>query len=133
MNPYFTSRRLRGLLFGSMSVWAAVAAAGLALAPVTAGAAAPDKKAEKLWKVKCASCHGPDGKAQTDQGKEMGMGDMSAADWQKAYTDDKVKAAINDGLKREKAGKQQEMKAFKDKLKPEEVDSLVSLIRFFGK
>ena len=38
-----------------------------------------DKKAERNWKAKCASCHGADGKGQTDQGKKLKVEDMSSA------------------------------------------------------
>ena len=36
---------------------------------------AADKKIERLWKAKCASCHGADGTAQTEKGKKMKVGD----------------------------------------------------------
>ncbi len=49
---------------------------------------APDKKVERLWKSKCGSCHGADGKAQTEKGKKMKMEDYTTAEWQKAKTDD---------------------------------------------
>ena len=111
--------------------YAGTLAALVASAPLWAPtrAAAADKKVERLWKSKCASCHGADGKAQTDQGKEQGVADMTTADWQKAFTDQQLKDATLNGLKREKGGKQQEMKPYKDGLKPEEVDALVAHIR----
>ncbi len=59
----------------------------------------------------------------------MGVGDMTSATWQKEFTDDKMKTAIMDGFKREKNGKNQEMKGMKEKLKPEEVDALIAFIR----
>ena len=99
-------------------------------APLLANA---DPATERLWKAKCGSCHGADGKGQTDQGKKMNTADMSTAAWQKDFTDDKIKAAINDGLKRDKGGVHQEMDAFKAKLKPEQVDALVAQIRSFKK
>jgi len=40
----------------------------LALLPAAASGAS-DPKTERLWKAKCASCHGIDGKGDTDQGK----------------------------------------------------------------
>ena len=88
-----------------------------------------DKKTERLYKSKCASCHGGDGKGDTDQGKEMVVSDMTSADWQKKFTDDQIKDVINNGFKREKSGKQQEMKAMKDALKPDQVEALVKYVR----
>ncbi len=83
---------------------------------------------DRLWRAKCASCHGADGKAQTEQGKKMAIKDMSSAEWQK-LDDAKIKAAINDGLKRDTAGVHQEMDAYRSKLRPEQIDGLVALIR----
>jgi len=112
-------------------LWA-VSVTLVALSPRIALAEA-DKKTERLFKSKCASCHGPDGKGDTDQGKEMGASDMSTAAWQKNFTDDQVKTAISDGFKREKNGKQQEMKAMKDSLKPDQIDALVKYVRSLAK
>jgi mono/diheme cytochrome c family protein len=92
-----------------------------------------DPRTERSWKAKCASCHGDDGKGQTEQGKKMGMGDITTAAWQKEFTDDKIKAVVNDGFKREKNGKHQEMDSFKDKLRPDQVDALVVYIRALAK
>src|SRR6185369_2646422 len=59
--------------------------------------AADMKKAARDWKSKCASCHGADGKAHTDQGKKMKIADLSSASWQKANTDAKIKEVIENG------------------------------------
>ena len=95
-------------------------------APARAGA--PDKKTERLWKSKCASCHGEDGKGDTEKGKQMKIGDLSSADVQKK-ADDALKKAINDGIKEEKGGVKKEMDPYKEELKPEQVDALVAFIR----
>ena len=83
-----------------------------------------DKKTEKTWKSKCASCHGVDGKAQTDQGKKLGIKDYTSADFQKAHTDANLKKAIVEG-------EGQNMPSYKDL--GEQADSLVQLIRAFQK
>src|SRR5438067_5272836 len=80
-----------------------------------------DKKAERNWKGKCASCHGADGKGQTDQGKKMKVEDMTAAAWQKGKTDAQIKKAIEDGVKKGDAV----MEGFKDKLDAASIDGLV--------
>ena len=102
----------------------------LLVSPLTALA---DPATERAWKAKCASCHGADGKGQTDQGKKMAVADMTTAAWQKELTDEKIKAAINDGVKREKGGVKQEMDGYKAKLKPEQVDALTAYIRTLKK
>jgi cytochrome c6 len=96
-------------------------------------AAEPNPQIDRLWRAKCASCHGPDGKSQTEQGKKMAVGDMSTAAWQAALGDDKIKAAISDGFKRDKNGVQQEMEAYKSKLRPDQIDGLVAYVRALKK
>ncbi len=102
------------------------------LAPSVALADAPNPAIERTWKAKCASCHGADGKGQTEQGKKMQVADMTTAEFQKT-PDDKLKAAISDGLKRDKNGVKQEMEAYKTKLRPEQIDGLVAYIRTLKK
>jgi mono/diheme cytochrome c family protein len=99
-------------------------------APLVASA---DPATERLWKAKCGSCHGADGKAQTEQGKKMSTADMSTAEWQAKFTDAQIKAAINDGVKRDKAGVKQEMDGYKSKLRPDQVDALTAHIRTLKK
>ena len=110
-------------------LWSAALAA--VLVPLMAMAQA-DKKTERNWKSKCASCHGADGKGHTDQGKKMKVHDYTKADWQKSRTDDDLKTAIADGVSREKDGVKQEMPGFKDKLTPEQTDELVKYVRSLG-
>jgi mono/diheme cytochrome c family protein len=95
---------------------------GLALAE-------PNPQMDRLWRAKCASCHGPDGKGQTEQGKKMAVADMTTAEWQGKFDDAKIKSAIADGLKRDKDGVKQEMDAYKTKLKPEQIDGLAAYVR----
>jgi len=109
---------------------ATLAGFGLGVGLGTANAE-PSKKAMRSWKAKCASCHGEDGKGQTEQGKKMGVGDMTqAAFWKEVKDGAKV---VADGLKREKGGKQQEMKPFKDKLSADEIKELVDYAQSLAK
>jgi mono/diheme cytochrome c family protein len=80
-----------------------------------------DKKTERLWKAKCASCHGADGKGQTDQGRTLGVLDYSTPEWQKAHTDQELKKGILQGVKG--------MDGYEGKLAPDQVDALVEYIR----
>jgi mono/diheme cytochrome c family protein len=96
----------------------------LALCCAAAARAEVDKKAERNFKAKCASCHGADGKAQTDQGKKLGVEDMTAAAWQKK-PDAEIKNAIENGVKKGNA----EMEGYKDKLDPAAIDALVKYVR----
>jgi mono/diheme cytochrome c family protein len=103
-------------------------AAGSVLLSATA-LAEVDKKAERAWKAKCASCHGQTGKGDTEQGKQLKVEDMTAAAYQ-AKKDDQLKKAILDGVK---ADKGEVMPPFKDELTPEQADALVKYTRAFKK
>jgi len=92
-------------------------------------AAPPDQKTVRLWKSKCAACHGADGKGDTDQGKKMKIASMATPAYQKSFTDDQLKNAILNGVKTEKDGVKKEMDPYKDELTPEQVNALVQFIR----
>jgi len=85
----------------------------------------PDKKIKRLFEAKCASCHGDDGRGKTELGLEMGIADMTRAAYWKDLTLEVARKEVLEGLKRVVNGKQQEMKPFKDRLTPEQVDALV--------
>ena len=112
-------------------IWMGLVVGALLLAAPLARA--QDKKAERTWKAKCASCHGDDGKGQTEQGKKQAVRDMSTAAWQKEFSDDKIRAAITNGIKEERDGKKKEMDAYKDKLRPEQIDGLILYLRSLAK
>ena len=108
-------------------------AAGVVFLAAPRASADPDPRIVRAWKAKCASCHGADGKGQTEQGKKMAVRDMTDKAWQKEFPDAKLTETILGGIQRDKNGKKQEMKPFKDKLKPEEIDGLIALIRGLAK
>ena len=77
-----------------------------------------------LFKTKCSSCHGVDGKAQTAVGKSLKIGDFSSAEFQK-LTDAEITKIIEDGK-----GK---MPSYKGKLTADEIGALVKTLRSFKK
>jgi cytochrome c553 len=79
-----------------------------------------------LWKAKCSSCHGEDGKAQTKTGKKEKINDMTANDWQSNWTDDKMKKIIVEGSK-----DNSKMKPFKGKISEGDIEGLIKHIRTF--
>jgi mono/diheme cytochrome c family protein len=85
----------------------------------------PDKKIVRLFDAKCATCHGEDGRAKTELGLEMGVADMTQAAYWKDLTPESARKSVLDGIKRTVRGKEQEMKPFRDRLSPEQVDDLV--------
>lgn len=98
----------------------------LSLALATTAHAAED--AAEIWMAKCKSCHGADGRAQTQMGKKEAIVDMSQPAWQKAQTDADIREVITEGSSRNK-----KMKPYKDKLTPQQIDTLVSYIRTLKK
>jgi mono/diheme cytochrome c family protein len=93
----------------------------------------PDPRVLRTFKAKCAGCHGDDGKGATEQGKKMGIGDMTTKDFQKAVTDEQIKNVITTGFKRDKNGKTQQMDAFFPALRADQIDALVGYVRSLGK
>lgn len=85
----------------------------------------PDKKIKRLYEAKCATCHGDDGHAKTELGIEMGIADMTKAEYWKDLTLEGARKSVLEGIKRTFHGKEQEMKPFKDRLTPAQVDALI--------
>ena len=107
--------------------WAAAFAASIS----TQGSAEPDAKTVRLWRSRCASCHGADGKAKTETGATLGIPDMTTAAWQQKVSEAQMKTSINEGVKR--PGKPQGMLPYRGTLKPEQIDALIAYIRTLGK
>ena len=93
-----------------------VAIVAMVFAPLAAFAA----DGAAVYKAKCASCHGPDGKGETATGKAMKLRSLASADVQKTSDADLTKV-ISDGK-----GK---MPAYKGKLSADEIKALVAFIR----
>ena len=88
---------------------------------------------DRSFRAKCGACHGPTGNGDTEPGKKMKIGDMTKKAWQKQFTDAQMKAAIADGFKRDKEGVTQEMKGFKDRMQPADIDAMVAYVRGLAK
>ena len=99
---------------------------GLALAvvvfAVSSAYAADD--AATIYKGKCAMCHGADGTGNTPAGKKVGARDFSSPEVAKE-TDAQMLEVLKNGKNK--------MPAYKDKLKDDEMKSLVAFIRDLGK
>ena len=77
-----------------------------------------------VYKAKCASCHGADGKGQSPMGKKMNLRDLGSPEVQK-QTDKELYdwTAIGKG----------KMPGYKDKLSDEEIKALVAHMRGLAK
>ena len=83
--------------------------------------------------IKCAACHGKDGKGQGPAAKAM---KIKASDWtdkaaMEMLKDDFLKEIISKGGKA--VSKSKRMPAYAKKLKPEDIQDLVAYIRSFAK
>jgi mono/diheme cytochrome c family protein len=126
-------RRLTIAYFGAvlaLLLFAGLAAPALATRPgLGDGPSLADKKTARVWTAKCASCHGEDGKGETDQGRKMGVLDLTTPARQKELTDDRIREVLETGIDRTKDGKKQEMKSYAEELTPDQVEALVVFIR----
>ena len=86
---------------------------------------AADIDARKLYMTHCKTCHGENGKP-TDLGIGLEARDFTDADWQAKTSDEQIIKQINNGTP-------EKMMPFKEKLTPDEIKALVSVIRNFGK
>lgn len=95
----------------------AVALAFLLAAP----AVAEEPKRSALWEAYCTVCHGPDGKAQTEEGRKKKARNLSDARWQATVSDDRLISSIRRG--------REEMPAFGKKLNADQIKALVAEVR----
>ena len=82
------------------------------------------RPASQVYRRYCVSCHGSDGKAKTSKGKYSHARDLTDAQWHADVSDERIFNSILNG--RNQRGN---MPAFADKLKEQEVNSLVSFVR----
>jgi mono/diheme cytochrome c family protein len=82
-------------------------------------------EAADLFKAKCSSCHGEDGKAHTKIGQKEKVDDFTTEKFQAGVTDEKILGIITNGVPDTK------MKAFSSKLTAEEIASLAKYVRTF--
>lgn len=74
-----------------------------------------------VYSQNCARCHGLDGRARTAKGRAVGATNLTSNDWLPDTARDT--RLVNRG--------KEEMPSFKGKLKPAEIEAVVSYIRRF--
>jgi mono/diheme cytochrome c family protein len=77
-----------------------------------------------VYKAKCASCHGPDGKGETAMGKNLKLKDLASAEVQK-QSDADLTTLIEKGKK--------PMPGYEGKLTKDQITDLVKYIRALKK
>lgn len=86
--------------------------------------AAAQSDAQKLFDTNCAKCHGPDGTGNTVVGKAVGAKDLGSAEAKK-LTDAEIRTQIDQG--------KGNMPPFGGTLNKAQIDSLIPIVRAFGK
>jgi mono/diheme cytochrome c family protein len=77
-----------------------------------------------LFKLKCAACHGPDGKAETTMGKTLKIRDLGSTAVQ-AQSDAQLTEIVTKGKNK--------MPAYDGKLTKEQITGLIAYVRELGK
>ena len=85
---------------------------------------APPRPAAQIYRRHCVSCHGSDGKGKTSKGRFSHARDLTDAQWQEDVSDERIFNSIMNG--RNVRGN---MPAFADKLKENDVNSLIGFVR----
>jgi mono/diheme cytochrome c family protein len=83
-----------------------------------------DDKSAATFRQKCATCHGPDGKADTPAGKAMKVRSFASPEIAK-MTDEQLADIIEKG--------QGKMPKYGASMKPEEIKAMVGYIRTLAK
>lgn len=96
----------------------------LAAATILSEPARSDDKSEAVYKQKCASCHGPDGKGDTPAGKATKVRSFADPEVTK-MSDQELADAIEKGK-----GK---MPKYGATMKPDEIKSMVAYLRTLAK
>jgi len=95
-----------------------------AMFATTIAAASNAPAAPQMYRRYCVSCHGSDGKAKTSKGRFSHARDLTDAQWQTDVSDERIFNSIMNG--RNVRGN---MPAFSNKLKENDVNSLVTFVR----
>lgn len=112
------------MLTGNSKLRIVVAVGFLAAVGMLSAPAKSDDKSAALFKQKCASCHGPDGKGETPAGKAMKVGSFAGPE-SKKMSDQELADIIEKGK-----GK---MPKYGASMKPDEVKAMVAYIRTLAK
>jgi mono/diheme cytochrome c family protein len=114
------------MMVGNMRIYSFGLIVAVALALFVKVEAGPSyaRPAGQLYRRYCISCHGTDGKSKTSKGKYNHARDLTDADWQADVSDERIFNSIMNG--RDVRGN---MPPFGQKLKDDEINSLVTFVR----
>lgn len=83
-------------------------------------------EAAALYKSKCATCHGKDGRAKTFKAKFNSARNLTDASWQERVTDERIFNSIANG-------RGSKMPAYGEKLSIAQIEALVAHVRSLKK
>jgi mono/diheme cytochrome c family protein len=113
-----------------------LAALALSLAFQQAPTAPPDRIApgvqdpkEVFTKAKCVTCHGEDGRGDTEKGRKLKVPDFTNAKWSEETTDKEIRETIRNGTKDKKGNVR--MPGYRTKLTPGQIKELGDYVRSF--
>ena len=78
-------------------------------------------KRPAAWETYCIVCHGPDGKANTEEGRKKMARNLTDARWQATVSDARLESSIRRG--------RDKMPSFGKKLTEEQIKALVREVR----
>jgi cbb3-type cytochrome c oxidase subunit III len=114
-----------------------LAAFALSLALQQAPTASPGRIApgiqdpkELYEKAKCVTCHGEDGRGDTDKGRKLKVPDFTSAKWSEETSDKEILQTIRNGTKDKKGNVR--MPAYRTKLTPGQIKALAAYVRSFA-
>ena len=84
------------------------------------------REAAALFKSKCATCHGKDGRARTFKAKFNSARDLTDAGWQERVTNERIFNSIANG-------RGSKMPAYGENLSDAQIESLVAHVRSLKK
>src|SRR5512140_3020070 len=80
-----------------------------------------EPKRSAAWEMHCVVCHGPDGKANTEEGKKKMARNLTDARWQATVSDGRLEGSIKRG--------RDKMPSFGKKLTEAQIKALVAEVR----
>lgn len=117
-----------------MSLFALALSLAIQQAPTApAGQIAPGTQDPKelFAKAKCVTCHGEDGRGDTEKGRKLKAADFTSPKWSEETSDKEIRETIRNGIK-DKKGRVR-MPGYATKLTPGQIEELRAYVRSFVK
>jgi cbb3-type cytochrome c oxidase subunit III len=97
--------------------------ASLAWADAAPAKPKPARSGQAIFAATCAKCHGADGRAQSDFGKQHSIPDFTSKEWMAKHPEADLLATVTDGQL------EAEMPAFRGELSADEIKAVVAYVQ----